>query len=67
VPLAVIARAPRVDALVAMQCAGTVTTVALLLLSEGFKRSIYTNVALALAIAGPLATLAFARFLERDA
>jgi multisubunit Na+/H+ antiporter MnhF subunit len=38
-----------------------------LLLSEGFKRSIYTNVALALAVAGPLATLALARFLERDA
>lgn len=64
--LPVLARAPRIDALVALECASVVTTVALMLLAQGFGRSIYTNVALVLAALSLAGTFAFARFMERD-
>lgn len=58
-------RASRVDALVALQTAGSITTVALLLLAEGFQRPSYMTLPLALAFLNVVGTLLFARFLGR--
>jgi multisubunit Na+/H+ antiporter MnhF subunit len=58
-------RASRVDALVALQTAGTVTTLALVLLAEGFQRSSYMGLAVVLPFAGFVGTLLIARFLGR--
>jgi len=58
-------RASRIDALVAVQTAGTVTTLTLVLLAEGFHRSSYMGLALALALLSFTGTLGFARFLGR--
>lgn len=58
-------RASRVDALVALQVASTITTLVLVLLAEGFSRSSYMGLALALAFVGPVGTLLFARFMGR--
>lgn len=56
-------RASRIDALVALQTAGTVTALTLVLLSEGFDRSSYMGVALALPFLGFVGTLLIARFM----
>ena len=58
-------RASRVDALVGLQTAGTVVTLALVLLSEGFHRSSYMGVALVLPFLSFVGTLLIARFLGR--
>lgn len=58
-------RASRIDALVALQTAGTVTTLTLVLLAEGFHRASYMGLALALAFLSFTGTLVFARFLGR--
>ena len=58
-------RATRVDALVALQTAGTVTTLVLVLLAQGFNRASYFGVALALAFLSFSGTLLIARFLGR--
>jgi multisubunit Na+/H+ antiporter MnhF subunit len=58
-------RASRVDALVALQTAGTVVTLVLLLLAEGFNRAAYTGVALTLAFVSFVGLLVIARFLGR--
>lgn len=58
-------RASRVDALVGLQTAGTVVTLALVLLAEGFHRSSYLSVALVLAFLSFVGTLLIARFLGR--
>jgi multicomponent Na+:H+ antiporter subunit F len=58
-------RASRVDALVGLQTAGTVVTLALVLLAEGFHRSSYMGVALALPFLSFAGTLLIARFLSR--
>jgi multicomponent Na+:H+ antiporter subunit F len=66
VPCGVVAvRAPLVDALVALEAAGVVVTLALLLLAEGFARSVYFDVSLVLAVTSFAGTLAFARMLGR--
>jgi multisubunit Na+/H+ antiporter MnhF subunit len=56
----------RLDALVALQAAGGLGTVALMLLAQGFHRSAYT----VLAVVAPLVTfgggLVFVRFFERE-
>jgi multisubunit Na+/H+ antiporter MnhF subunit len=62
----VLVRAPRIDALVALECAGIVTSIVLVLLAEGFHRAIYANVALVLAALSLIGSVAFARFMERD-
>jgi multisubunit Na+/H+ antiporter MnhF subunit len=64
-PFWLLARAPRIDALVALELASTLVTLVLLLLSEGFHRSIYTTVPLVLAGVSLVSGLTFARFLER--
>ena len=58
-------RASRIDALVALQLAGTVTTLTLVLLSEGFNRASYMGLPLALAFLSFVGTLLIARFLGR--
>ena len=58
-------RASRIDALVALQTAGTVTALTLILLSEGFARSSYMGVALALPFLSFVGTLLIARFMGR--
>lgn len=64
-PFWLLARAPRIDALVALELASTLVTLVLLLLSEGFHRSIYTTVPLVLAGVSLVSGLTFARFMER--
>lgn len=57
--------ASRIDALVALQTAGTLTTLVLILLAQGFDRPSYMGLALALAFVSFAGTLVFARFLGR--
>jgi multisubunit Na+/H+ antiporter MnhF subunit len=59
-------RASRVDALVALQTAGTATTLVLVLLAEGFNRASYMGLPLVLAFLSFVGTLVFARFLGRN-
>ena len=64
-PLSVLVRAPRIDALVALELVSVVVTLVLLLLSEGYRRSIYTTVPLVLAAVSLVSGFVFARFMER--
>ena len=64
-PLSVLVRAPRIDALVALELVSVVVTLVLLLLSEGFHRSIYTVLPMALAALSLVGGLVFVRLLER--
>jgi multisubunit Na+/H+ antiporter MnhF subunit len=63
--LVTMVRGAPLDRLVGLELGGTVTTLGLLLLAEGFDRSIYFDVALAYAAASFFANLTFVRFLER--
>ena len=58
-------RASRVDALVGLQVAATVSTLALVLLAEGFHRGTYMGVALVSAFVPFVGILLIARFLGR--
>lgn len=58
-------RATTVDALVGLQVAGTLTTLTLILLAEGFNRASYMGLAVALPFVGFVGTLFTARFLGR--
>jgi len=58
-------RASRIDALVGLQTAGTITTLTLVLLSQGFERASYMGVALALPFLGFVGTLLISRFMGR--
>jgi multisubunit Na+/H+ antiporter MnhF subunit len=53
------------DRLVALQLAGVITVLALLMLAVGYRRAPYFDVALTLAILSAAGSLAFVRFLER--
>ena len=64
-PLSVLVRAPHLDALVALELSSTLVVLVLLLLSEGFHRSIYTTVPLVLAGISLVSGLVFARFMEK--
>ena len=59
----VLVRGSIVEALVALQLAGTVVTVVLLLISEGFKRNSYYTLPLVLAFTNFVGVLIFVRFL----
>lgn len=59
-------RGSRVDALAGLELAGAVLTVVLLLLAEGFHRSVYFVLPLTLAVLSFVGSLVFVRFLERD-
>jgi multisubunit Na+/H+ antiporter MnhF subunit len=64
-PFSVLVRAPRIDALVALELSSVVVTLVLLLLSEGYRRSIYTTAPLVLAAVSLVGGLVFARFMGR--
>jgi multicomponent Na+:H+ antiporter subunit F len=57
--------APVMDRLVALQLAGVVSTLVLLLLAQGFQRPSYIDLPLTLAVLSFTGGLTFARFLER--
>ena len=57
--------APVMDRLAALQLAGVVSTLILLLLAEAFQRPSYIDLALTLAVLSFTGGLTFARFLER--
>ena len=59
-------RARLIEAVAALQPFGTIDTLVLLLLAEGFGRPPFFDLAIVLAFLGFGGTLAFARFLERD-
>jgi len=64
-PFSVLVRGSRIEALVALELTSVVVTLVLLLLSEGYHRSIYTTVPLVLAALSFVGGLVFARFMER--
>jgi multisubunit Na+/H+ antiporter MnhF subunit len=65
-PLLVVASLRRpIDGLVAVQAAGSVTTLALVCLSVGLGNSLYFTVAVVAAVASWIGALIFARFLGR--
>jgi multisubunit Na+/H+ antiporter MnhF subunit len=53
-------------ALAAFELAGTLMTTILMLLSEGFHRQPFADLALALALMSIVGAIAFARLMERD-
>ena len=59
----VLIRGQIVEALVALELAGTVVTLVLLLVGEGFKRNSYYTLPLVLAFTNVVAVLIFVRFL----
>lgn len=61
----VLIRGKPVDGLIALELAGTVTTLAFLLLAQGLSRPAFFDLALTLAILAFPAGLVFAHFLER--
>jgi multisubunit Na+/H+ antiporter MnhF subunit len=66
VPCAVVlVRARTMERLVAVQSAGTLTTVILLLLSAGFRQPSFSDLALTSALLSYPASLLFAKFFER--
>ena len=64
-PFWILVRSPRADALAALELVSVVVTLVLLLLSEGYHRSIYTTVPLVLAGISLVSGFVFARFMER--
>lgn len=54
------------EALVALELAGTLSTIALVCLSVGYQRSVYANVPLIAAILNWAGSLVFVRFLDRS-
>ncbi|WP_441247554.1 MrpF/PhaF family protein [Kitasatospora sp. McL0602] len=64
--LAVALHGPAHRRLAGVNLAGTVVTVVLLLLSQGFSRSSYVDLALVLAVLAPAGTLVFTRFLAGE-
>lgn len=63
--LAVCVFAKAVDALAAFEVASTLATTVLILLSEGFRRQPFIDLALILALLSVIGSLAFARLMER--
>ena len=64
--LAYTALAPRLEALVVIQAAGAVFTLALMCLAQGFHRSAYTIVAVVAALLTFAGGMVFVRFFERE-
>jgi multisubunit Na+/H+ antiporter MnhF subunit len=59
-------RAPRFDALVAVEAGGSIFTLALVLLAQGFHRTAYTVLGLAAAILTFAGAMVFVRFFEKE-
>jgi multisubunit Na+/H+ antiporter MnhF subunit len=64
-PLWIVVRTGMMDALVGLELATTLFTLAVALLAEGLHRQSVFDLALVLAVLGFIGSLAFARFLER--
>lgn len=60
------ARARRLDALVAVEAGGSIWTLALVLLSQGFHRTAYTVLGLVAAVLTFAGSMVFVRFFERE-
>jgi multisubunit Na+/H+ antiporter MnhF subunit len=58
--------APRLDALVALEACGALTTLALVALAQGFERTAYTIVAVVSSVVTIAGSLVFVRFFERE-
>lgn len=58
-------RGSSIDRLIALELAGTIDVLILVLLSQAFVRSIFLDLAVALALLTFASGLVFARFLER--
>jgi multisubunit Na+/H+ antiporter MnhF subunit len=58
--------APRLDALVALQAAGSVWVIALVTLAQGFHRSSYTFLAVVASVLTFAGGMVFVRFFERE-
>jgi multisubunit Na+/H+ antiporter MnhF subunit len=58
--------APRVDALVALQAAGGVWTVSLMLLAQGFHRTAYTFLAVVASLLTFAGGMVFVRFFAKE-
>ncbi len=66
VPCGIVAFTKRpIDRLVGLEMAGLIETILLVMLAEGFKRTPFYDLALALALLAFGGGLVFARFLER--
>jgi multicomponent Na+:H+ antiporter subunit F len=63
--LLVAARAPHPDGLAALQLAGVVVSLSILLLAVGFDRSIYADAAVLIALLSFAGGMAFVRYLQR--
>ena len=61
-----VTRAPRLDALAAVQAAGTIFTLALLLLAQGFHRWSYTTLAMVASVLTFAGSMVFVRFFEKE-
>lgn len=64
--LGVCVRAGAAHALAAVEVASTLLTTALMLLSEGFHRQPFVDLAIVFALLSVLGALAFARLMERE-
>ena len=64
--LAVSLRASVMEGLVALELAGVISVLVLLLLAEGFQRQPFVDLALVLAVLSFVGTLAFVRYMERE-
>jgi multisubunit Na+/H+ antiporter MnhF subunit len=58
--------AGRIDGLVAAQAAGVNLTLVLMMLSEGFRRTAYTTLALVAAVLTFAGSLVFVRYFDRE-
>ncbi|MDQ3965169.1 MAG: monovalent cation/H+ antiporter complex subunit F [Actinomycetota bacterium] len=64
--LVVSLRASAMEGLVALELAGNIAVLVLLLLAEGFQRQPFVDLALVLALLSFVGTLAFVRYMERE-
>jgi multisubunit Na+/H+ antiporter MnhF subunit len=60
------ARAPRLDALVALEAGASIWALALVLLAQGFHRSSYTVLGLVAAVLTFAGSMVFVRFFEKE-
>lgn len=66
-PFMVVALRERIaDAVVALEAAGVLATVEMLLLAEGFHREALVDLAVVLAVMSFIGGLAYVRFIERE-
>ena len=64
--LVVSLRASVMEGLVALELAGVIAVLVLLLLAEGFQRQPFVDLALVLAVLSFVGSLAFVRYMERE-